>query len=333
MWGTSVMSTDAQVEERLRKISEKGQFAMLVDILTPKPGNVHRFRDHPDTRFVHFAASIVQLGYPLYEAARWGYQQSRDDDKLSKLGELMKTAVQASMEPHGKNTLLGTILLLIPLAAAAGYEISRAHTSLMTLHQSLARILQNTSVEDAVELIRALQIANPGGSIPKTPEWTLNSQAFDFQSPRTIELVRREKYSLVDLQALAATYDSIAKEYTTDFAYIFDVLYPQLIQALNQHPRVEDAVLATYLWALSQRPDSFILRKAGSKMAKQVMNRAKKIYTRIIKVSETQWLDKIASFDDYLRAEGSKLNPGTTADLLTSALYLALLLGNIKFIL
>lgn len=326
------MSIDPKVDRRLCAISEKGQFAMMLDVLTPKPGNVHRYQDHPDTRFIHFAASITQLGHPLYSAAQWGYHQALSDQEPSRLGELLKTAVQASMAPHGKNTLLGTILLLIPLAAAAGFDASKARFTILPLHECLSRILQNASVEDAVELIRTLQIASPGGAIPNTPDWTQAHHAFDFQSPKTVDLIRREQYTLRDLQALAASYDTIAEEYTTNFTYTFKTLYPQVQKALNQHPHVEDAVLASYLWALGDRPDSFIKRKAGPQISEEIRARAQKLYTKIIKQPETRWLNQTKPFDEYLRSEDSKFNPGTTADLLTASIFLALLLGDIKTI-
>jgi len=326
------MSHEVNIEERLCEISEKAQFAMLLDILTPKPGNVHRYRDHPDTRIIHFAASITQLIHPLYKAAAWGYQLQSSVVEPKKLGALIKRAVQASMEPHEKNTLLGTILLLIPLAAAAGNAISTQKLSKTSLRQSLTQILHNTNVNDAVELVRALQIASPGGAIPKTPEWTPRSQAFDFQSPHTIGLIRREKYTILDLQALAASFDSIAQEYTTDFVYTFDTLYPQVLRALNRYPHVEDAVLATYLWILSTRPDSFIQRKGGPQAAEEVMVQAQKALSRIQKTPAKNWATHILPFDEYLHSKGSKLNPGTTADLLSGALFIALLLENIKLI-
>jgi triphosphoribosyl-dephospho-CoA synthase len=327
------MSREINVEKRLCAISEKAQFAMLLDILTPKPGNVHRYKDHHDTRFIHFAASITRLAHPIHQAANWGYQQSQSSPEPSQLGELIRLALQASMKPHRKNTLLGTILLIIPLATAAGHEIPRPNWSKSTLHQSLSQILHNSSIDDAVELIRTLQIADPGGAKPKTPKWTGESQAFDFQSPRTIEAIRREKYTLLDLQALAAPYDAIAQEYTNEFRYSFETLYPRFIEALNQHPRVEDAVLISYLWALGQRPDTFIQRKAGPDTAQQVTEEAKKLHNRIQDLPEDRWQKEIDPFDEYLRSEGSRLNPGTTADMLSAAVFLALLLDKIKLIL
>jgi triphosphoribosyl-dephospho-CoA synthase len=324
------MPQEINVEERLCSISEKAQLAMLFDILTPKPGNVHRYKDHHDTRLVHFAASITRFAHPVYQAARWGFHRNQSPQSASKLGELIKLALQASMKPHRKNTLLGTILLILPLAVAAGYEVPRSKWSPSTLRQSLSRILRQSTIDDAVELIRTLQIANPGGAKPKTPHWTEDSQAFDFQSPRTIEAIRREKYTLMDLQALAAHYDAIAEEFTTDFRYTFESLYPRFIKALNQHPRVEDAVLISYLWALGERPDTFIQRKAGSDAAQLVTKKAHKLHNRLLDLPEDRWQKELTTFDDHLRSEGSRLNPGTTADLLSAAVFLALLCNKIQ---
>jgi triphosphoribosyl-dephospho-CoA synthase len=273
------------------------------------------------------------LGQPFYNAAKWGYTSLIAKTVSSQLGRLLKSATLAAMKPHGKNTLLGTILLLIPLAAAAGSNISHTHPSLTTLRQNLSNTLRATTVEDAVELVRTLQIADPGGAIPKSAGWTAQSQAFDFQSPHTIRLIRREQYTLRDLQVLAATYDAIAAEYTTDFSYTFETLYPQFNKALNRHQHLEDAILATYMWTLSQRPDTFIQRKAGTETANKIMQQAKTLYQRLQKIPTTRWLKEITPFDEALRAEESQLNPGTTADLLSATIFLALLVGNIKTIL
>lgn len=327
-----IMSTGEKLEQQLWDISEKGQFALLLDIITPKPGNVHRYRDHPDTRLIHFAASIAYLGHPLYLSAQWGYAKATVSSGESRLGELLKVAVQKSMAPHEKNTLLGTILIFVPLAAAVGSSLPQSKLTVSVLRQQLTRILEETTVEDAIKLIQALQIAAPGGSIPKTPEWTPESKAFNFQSPHTINLIRRENYTLHDLQNLASTYDTIAEEYITNFSFIFETLYPLLISTLNRYNRIEDAILATYISILAQRTDSLIRRKAGSQTAEEVVHRAKTLNEKLTQLPPRRWTDDIQAFDDYLRSKGSKLNPGTTADLLSGAVFLALLLENIKLI-
>lgn len=327
------MPSETVIKNRLWEIAWKGQFAVLLDIVTPKPGNVNRLRDHHDTRFVHFAASAVLLGHPLYKAASQAAEASDQEVPSIRLGELIKSSVQATMEPHDKNTLLGTILLLVPLATAAGLNVSQPRFSFALLRKGVSQILSTTTVEDAVELIRALQISKPGGSKPKTPEWTPAHQALDYQSPRTIPLIRQNKYTLRSLQKMAAPYDAIAQEYATDFEYIFNTLYPILTQALNRQACVEHAILASYMWLLSNRADTLIQRKAGPELAEEVRRRASDMYSRLINTPESSWVELLEPFDQYLRSKGSKLNPGTSADLLSAATYIALLVEDITTIL
>ncbi len=317
----------SQIVDKIWEIAEKGQFAVFLDIITPKPGNVNRYHDHPDTRLIHFGASITRLAPPLYYAAIAGYEQQVH------LGELIKTAVQRTMGPHNKNTLLGTILLLIPLAVAAGSCLRTKLNSQHQLHIMLKELLNNTTVEDAIEVIRALQIANPGGAIPQSPEWKAEQQALNFQSPRTLQLIQKEGYTLLTLQKLAAKYDDVAKEYATNFSYIFDELYPQFIQALNHYSIIENAVLATFMWALSQRPDTFILRKVGLETANMIKLQAQEYYQRLLRTPNRQWQTLLKPFDDHLRSQGSTLNPGTTADLLSGAIFVALLSGDVTLLL
>jgi len=179
------MPHNAAVEERLWEAAWKGQLAVLLDIATPKPGNVHRYRDHPDVRLIHFAASAARLAHPLYQAALRGSQAQQQDPQNPKvgLGELIEQAVRATMAPHSKNTLLGTILLFIPLAAAAGLQAHSPRLTPTLLRQALTSLLQATTTEDALTLIRALQVARPGGSTPKTQAWTPTHQALDYRSP------------------------------------------------------------------------------------------------------------------------------------------------------
>jgi triphosphoribosyl-dephospho-CoA synthetase len=62
------------------------------------------------------------------------------------------------------------------------------------------------------------------------------------------------------------------------------------------------------------------------------MMQAQKVLSRIQKTSAKHWATHISPFDEYLHSKGSSLNPGTTADLLSGTLFIALLLGNISLI-
>jgi triphosphoribosyl-dephospho-CoA synthase len=88
------------------------------------------------------------------------------------------------------------------------------------------------------------------------------------------------------------------------------------------------ANIAAHLTVLSRHPDSLIVRKAGLESAREVSRRAADLLS-------AGWPDRPAAvdmcstFDDWLRDPSRRYNPGTTADLVTAALYAALRDGTI----
>jgi triphosphoribosyl-dephospho-CoA synthase len=83
------------------------QLAMVLEVAAyPKPGNVDRDHDFPDTTFEHFLASAVGT-YPVLEAAA----RSRTG-----AGALIHAAAEESLRwQRGGNTHFGAFVLLIPL--------------------------------------------------------------------------------------------------------------------------------------------------------------------------------------------------------------------------
>jgi len=54
-------------------VSRCASLAALMEVSAyPKPGNVHRTRDLPDTRFEHFLAGAVAIGPDMRELAMRG---------------------------------------------------------------------------------------------------------------------------------------------------------------------------------------------------------------------------------------------------------------------
>ena len=92
---------------------------------------------------------------------------------------------------------------------------------------------------------------------------------------------------------------------------------------------LETAILTAFLGMLARHPDSLIVRKVGPDTARIVMSRA-------AEVLDAGWPGKpgshrlLEALETWLRARGSKLNPGTTADLITAALFAALRDGTIQ---
>ncbi|RLI11103.1 hypothetical protein DRO35_05575, partial [Candidatus Bathyarchaeota archaeon] len=111
------------LKELIEHIKVSAQLAAVLEASGwPKPGNVHRTVNHPDTRYEHFLAGSIALGSPIGEAALRGAMAARGILEISKIGvgRIVRKTVQAVSKSHnGGNTHLGICLLFVPLAAAA----------------------------------------------------------------------------------------------------------------------------------------------------------------------------------------------------------------------
>jgi triphosphoribosyl-dephospho-CoA synthase len=78
---------------------------------------------------------------------------------------------------------------------------------------------------------------------------------------------------------------------------------------------------------MARHPDSLIARKCGRAVAEEAARRARQVL-------QTEWQqsrswEALAALDAWLRADGRRRNPGTTADVLTASLFVALRQGAI----
>jgi triphosphoribosyl-dephospho-CoA synthase len=90
---------------------ERAQMAMMLEVCAyPKPGNVDRCHDYPETRLEHFLASTI-LARPALEEA---------DSGKGRIGEIIKHAVRDTNCHTGGNTHFGAFILLIPLVYGRG---------------------------------------------------------------------------------------------------------------------------------------------------------------------------------------------------------------------
>jgi triphosphoribosyl-dephospho-CoA synthase len=287
----------------------------------PKPGNVHRTRDYPDTRFEHFLASAV--------ACRGSFEIAAEKGSLIGKGELRPgsalvgsiirdAAVNAIHSQRGGNTSLGTVTLLVPLAVAAGMEFSRNHISLHRLRLNLKRILRSTTAADTIAFYEAVKSSKPGG-LGKAPQ-------LDLRDPLSKPQILRRKIRLLDVFRIAAGWDSICLEWITDYSTTFDLGYPYFKKELSKTRDINQATVDTYLRILSEKPDTLIARKAGTRKARWASNRAKKALA-LGGAKTIAGRKQIERLDDELRTNGNILNPGATADLTASVVALATLSG------
>ena len=118
--------------------------------------------------------------------------------------------------------------------------------------------------------------------------------------------------------ASAAHRDSVASEYESGYAIVFGSALPALAEELHARTPTLDAIVLVYLRLLASRPDTLIARKAGAAAAQAVSLGAREV------LDGTR---SLADFDVSLRGPDHRLNPGTTADLVSALLLVTQLTG------
>lgn len=272
-----------------REIALRAQMAALLEASAPKPGNVSRYHDFGDTRFEDFLLSAAAIGPAMGDVGALG------------VGAAVERAVADTRRWVRSNTNLGIVLLFAPLARAAALDGG-------PLRRRLAGVLAELGVADAAAAYAAIRAARPGG-LGTAPE----------QDVRTMPTV-----SLLEAMRLAADRDSIAREYATDFALIFETGLPTLRRARAAGAPWPAAVLETFLVLLAAAPDSLIARKRGRAAAAEVSREAARVLAAGAPGSAARDA-AVARLDRALRAEGNALNPGATADLAAAAIFALLL--------
>lgn len=272
-------------------VGQCATLACLLEATAPKPGNVHRGADFEDVTFMHFAASAVLLGPAMQQAAEG-----------APLGQCVFQAVDAIATLVASNTYLGTLLLLAPLAAAAGRGGVR---------QNITGVLGGLTAADAERVYAAIRRAQPGG-LGKVDAHDVNDA-----SPA----------SLLAAMAAAADRDLVARQYANNFATVLDEALPALLAELAGGRTLIEAIVRLHLRLMANHPDSLIARKCGLPVAEHASAWAQAVLSA--RDDEAVYRESLADFDFWLRSDGNRRNPGTTADLVAAALFVALGEGRI----
>jgi triphosphoribosyl-dephospho-CoA synthase len=133
--------------------------------------------------------------------------------------------------------------------------------------------------------------------------------------------------NLLDAMRLAADRDLVARQYTNNFTDVLGSVVPWLRQACGMpNWSLADAVVFTFLQLLAVEPDSLIARKCGVETARQASTRAAQL-VQLGGIAHPDYLRSLADFDFWLRSDGHRRNPGTTADLIAAGLFVGLRQG------
>ena len=272
-------------------IGQCATVACFLEATAPKPGNVHRGADFEDLTYPDLVTAAIVIG-PVMEAA-----QRRP------LGETIFEAVKTTQETVGTNASLGTILLLAPLAAVPREEPMRP---------GIPKVLGQLNATDARQVYEAIRLAKPGG-LGRVSE---------------ADIAGDPPADLLAAMRAAADRDLVARQYANNFHEVLGEAAPAISSGLESGWGINGAIVHAQLTLMSRFPDSLIARKCGADVAKRAADHAAEVLRSGTPADESFW-QAADDLDFWLRSDGHRRNPGTTADLLAAGLFVLLRDGQI----
>jgi len=220
---------------------ERAQIAMMLEVTAyPKPGNVDRCHDYPETRLEHFLASTIFARQALEEA----------ESGKGRIGEIIGHAVRDTNCHKGGNTHFGAFILLIPLLY--GRDVPGAIAA-----------VGKTDTSDAVAFYKAFAL---------TAVKVKKSDDLDVNDPKSINAIRDKDMTLLDIMQHSAANDMVAREWVTGFRLVRRGA--DLLQELGPG---RQSIVDAFMTLLATEPDTFIIKKHGIEIARETMLRARDV--------------------------------------------------------
>ncbi len=219
-------------------------------------------------------------------------------------------AVQSTREVVGSNTNLGIALLVCPLAIA--FQQNKDLDS-----HAVQNVLRDLTVEDSKNVYAAIRTANAGG-LGRSPANDVADEA-----PK----------DLIDAMESAAERDLVASQYTNGHQQVFDDVVPRLADGAEKFGDLNHAIVFAHVAMMARFPDSLITRKCGKETALHSQMLAGKAMCTFEAAGnnffDAAFQQALSSLDFWLRSDGNRRNPGTTADMIAAGLFVAIQNGHL----
>ncbi len=267
--------------------------ACLWEATAPKPGNVYRGADFEDLTYADFVTSAAVAGPAIEQTIR------------ESVGRAVFEAVAATQAAVATNTNLGLMLLMGPLAAVEGNDVTE---------EAVLGVLDRLDAEDTRWVYEAIRAAAPGG-LGEAAE-------ADVRDAAPGEPLRA-------VMALAADRDLVARQYANGFAEVRR-LAERIGDMAEAGAPLSDAIVDAFVEQLAECPDTLIERKLGREAAAAASGRASQVVESKRRGAEA-YKSALADLDFWLRSDGHRRNPGATADLIGAALFVLLRSGRLRW--
>jgi len=268
---------------RCDTLADQVRTACLLEAIAPKVGNVHPLATFDDMDFGDFVRSADAIAGVVDQIDKQG------------VGQTILECVQATQKITTANTNLGMVLLLIPMTFVPQGE---------SLQNGIETVLANLDDNDTTAIYEAIQLSQPGGmgDVPRG----------DVSEAPTMPIL--------DAMRMASSRDRIARAYVSGFGDVLrrgnDVWNAWTLRCEDWR----EAVVGLQLTLLARWSDSLIDRKCGMVISEEAAFRAQKLLDADWPEAEGSAAE-LEAFDQWLRADGNRRNPGTTADLIAAILF------------
>ncbi|MAE62865.1 MAG: triphosphoribosyl-dephospho-CoA synthetase [Phycisphaeraceae bacterium] len=249
----------------------------------------------PKAGNVHPGASFDDMTWDDFAVSAAVIRPVLDRAEHDGVGATVLGCVEATRQAVGVNTNLGVVLLLAPMCAVPGDR---------TLGAGLPQVLSAMKARDAELVYDAIRQAAPGG-LGRVAAADVDSAPPD---------------DLLDAMRQAADRDAVARQYAEGFAGVLEAGHRGFAAPVDQ------SIVRAHLSFMAAAPDSLIRRKCGDDDARMSQTMARAVLNSGWPDTEVG-LDRFARLDAWLRQDGHRRNPGTSADLVAAALFVALRAG------
>jgi triphosphoribosyl-dephospho-CoA synthase len=176
-----------------------------------------------------------------------------------------------------------------------------------SLHQSVTKVLQTTTIEDCCWVYKAITCASPGG--------------LGRSSEQDVEQL--PEVTLLEAMKIAADKDKVAYQYSNDFKDIFEFTILEYNSAINFHGSEHKAILSVFANYLNRFPDSHIVRKYGDQHLDWVKDQIQQLVSWLENAQDEELFENLQRMDIDFKTK--RINPGTTADITVTTLLVVLL--------
>ena len=294
-----------------------------------KPGGASFNNEFVDTKNEHFLAGASSLFSPIFGLAKRGILVAENHlwYEDAEIGYFIQKSLEKSQTWYKSsgNTILGTLIMFTPITL--GIANSFANEGMKTnIKLNLDNVIyitdqfiKNSTTEDCIHLTKALNASVSKNILPSDKEED-NFNSF-------LEIHNHERTNLYEFTKFYKDRDLVFYELSHKYQNTMKYGYPTFLKCYEENQDFKTSITQTYITLLSEKKDTHIAKRFGNEIASKVNRRAKEI----IKeggVFTKDGLELMSELDLFLTTSHERvINPGSTADVTATTIFLALIQG------